>query len=124
MRRPLLGVLAAPLAALAFTAPAQATSTLSTDYCKASLRGQTGQAPDNDVKRVWDSYETLYHVDIVSSTLGNWRRISNYYLTVNAYYYLRGSAIPWKAAGFRCWWDYPNTSRAEYHDDGGYSPWP
>jgi hypothetical protein len=104
--------LAAIAAALAFAAPAQAVENSPSDaYCESSLRGQTSLAPDNDIKRDWDTIEVLYGYNIVRSFRSGLQRDA-YNSVYEQFTFVRGNGTYAGSIWYHCWRDYTGT----YHD--------
>jgi hypothetical protein len=105
----------ATVAALALAAPAAAHISPTIQYCEASLRGQTGQAPDNDIKRTWDSLEWSGRIDIYKSRSISARRVSDHHLRMQFRFYMTdGKHLD---AVFRCYWG----ADRRYHDELTFS---
>jgi hypothetical protein len=99
------------IAALVLAAPAAAHISPTIQYCESSLRGQTGQAPDNDIKRIWDYLEVNLGRDIYQSRSISARRVNDHHLRMQFRYYMTdGTTLD---AVFRCWWG----ADGIYHDD-------
>lgn len=100
---------------LALASPA--TAAISIGYCAASLRGETGQAPDDDIRAAWNALQGYpWYYNIVSSEDNpyGWASPSPN-LTVNngwRFHRANGSIV---YANFRCYWG----TDGIYHD-GAY----
>jgi hypothetical protein len=104
-------LIVAIIAALVLAAPAAAHISPTIQYCESSLRGQTGQAPDNDIKRIWDYLEVNLGRDIYQSRSISARRVNDHHLRMQFRYYMTdGTTLD---AVFRCWWG----ADGIYHDD-------
>jgi hypothetical protein len=105
--------LAGAFAVLLTFAPAAPAAAISIGYCTASLRGETGQAPDNDIKAAWDYIERTYGINIVSSSdnPSGWATLPNL-TTNNGWRFYRSNGTVARYANFRCYWG----TDGNYHD--------
>lgn len=100
----------------------------SVEYAYQSIYGNTGQAGDNDVKRVWDDREARYGINIVASTHAQSCRVNDHHvrLRINYYYDTNGNGYRDPAdALFYVWFsayvNWAHTAQESYHD--GESTW-
>jgi hypothetical protein len=110
-----IAAVAGTVAATLVSAASAQAAPISYDYCESSLRGNTGQAGDNDIKAFWDLFENVYGVNIVSSSRsGAYYNGSAQWVRLQFTFFGKSGA-PITAAWFECYRDGLVPS-ATYHD--------
>lgn len=121
-----LAIILATLALLlTFVSPgtARADVSPSVSYAYDSLRGLTGQAPDNDIGRWIVNTQNLFDIDIHHWWVQRWWRSNDHHLHADIRFQWRGAGGSSGIIGqtFHAYVDWPhNPGLRSYHDGPGH----